>query len=53
MVFSSSLLPEFQLKHVFLVLFNKTLGYLKLQICNCLETNLGYIFAHQGGGGKA
>ena len=24
-----------------------------LQICNSLETNLGYIFAHQGGGGKA
>ena len=23
-----------------------------LQICNSLETNLGYIFAHQGGGGK-
>ena len=29
------------------------IGYLKSQICNSLETNLGYTFAHQGDGGKA
>ena len=32
--------------------FCKIIGYLKSQICNSLETNLGYIFAHQGGGVK-
>ena len=54
MAFSSSLSPKFQLKHAFsVVFFYKIIGYYETQICNSLETNLGYIFAHQGGGGKA
>ena len=53
MAFSFSLSSKFQLKHAFLVVFYKIIGYLKSQLCNSLGTNLGYIFAHQGGGGKA
>ena len=53
MAFSSSLLGKFQLKHAFLVIVYKIIRYLKSQICNSLETNLGYVFAHQGGGDKA